>query len=96
MGAIIYLEAYKLIQISIKNAHFLKTKVPTQVHKNGHNLACDQYFFHETCTIGFGTHRAINSCQKLKFYEISGVIPFLITGHIYSKHYPLYLDNLIT
>ena len=24
---------------------FRKTNIPTRVHKNGHNLACDQYFF---------------------------------------------------
>ena len=50
---------------------FQKTNVPTQAHKNGHNFTCDQYFFHETCTIGFSTHRAINPCQKLKYPEWS-------------------------
>ena len=40
--------------------------------------------FHETCTIGFSTHRAINLCHKLNFYEISRVVPFLIVGHNYA------------
>ena len=52
--------------------------VPTRLHKNGHNSTCDQYFFHKTCTIGFSTHRAINPYQKLNFYEIPQVVPFLI------------------
>ena len=36
---VIYLGAYKLMQIPIKNR---KTNIPTQVHKNDHNSACDQ------------------------------------------------------
>ena len=54
----------------------------TRVHKNGQNSICLwSIFFHETCTIGFRTHRAINPCQKLNFYKISRVVPFLIAGH---------------
>ena len=29
--------------------------VSTRVHKNCHNSACDQYFFHETCTTVLST-----------------------------------------
>ena len=40
--------------------------------------------FHETCTIGFSTHRAINPCQKLSFYEKLQMVYFSIAGHIYA------------
>ena len=62
---------------------FRKTNVPTRVHKNGHNSTCDQYFFMKLAPLD-SAHRAINPCQKLNFYEISRVVPFLIAGHIYS------------
>ena len=62
MGAIIYMDAYKLMQNLIKNAHFLKNEC-----------------------VYLSTHRAIDPCQKLNFYEISQVVPFLIAGHIYSQ-----------
>ena len=39
-------------------------------------------FFHETCTIGFSTHRAINPCQKLSFYEKLQMVRFSMAGHI--------------
>ena len=40
---------------------------------------------YETCTIVFSTHRAINLCQKLNFFEKSPMVLFLIAGHIYSE-----------
>ena len=42
-----------------------KTTLSTQVHKNGHNFACDQFFF-ETCTIVLSINRAI---YPFKFLE---------------------------
>ena len=38
-------------------------------------------FFPETCTIGFSTHRAINPCQKLNFYEKLQMVYFSIAGN---------------
>ena len=38
---------YNLMQKLFNNAYFPKTNLLTRVHKNGHNLACDQYFFLE-------------------------------------------------
>ena len=61
MGAIIYLDAYKKI-----NVHFPKTNVPTRVHKNGHNSICD----HETCTTGFSRHRA----TSMNYYVCTAII----------------------
>ena len=45
MNTISYVDAYNLIQILNKNAHFRKTTLCTSVLKKGHNFACDQYFF---------------------------------------------------
>lgn len=42
MDIISYSDVYNLI---IFNTYFLKITIMTRVHKNGHNLACDQYFF---------------------------------------------------
>ena len=42
MGAIVYLDTYKLIR---KMRIFQKTNVRTRVHKNGHNSAYDPYVF---------------------------------------------------
>ena len=33
------------VYLIIKNAYFLKNECITQLHKNGHNFTCDQYFF---------------------------------------------------
>ena len=63
MGDIIYMDAYKLMQNLIKNAHFLKNEC-----------------------VYLSTHRAIDPCQKLNFYEISQVVPFLIAGHISTTY----------
>ena len=47
---------------------FRKTNVSTRLHKMVITSLVIN-IFHETCTIGFSTHRAINPCQKLSFYE---------------------------
>ena len=49
--------------------------------------------FHETCTIGFSTHRAINLCQNLMIscYEKLQMVYFSIAGHkILSFLHPVY------
>ena len=33
------------LQFNVRNTYFLKIAVMTLVHENGHNLACDQYYF---------------------------------------------------
>ena len=68
-------DTYNLIQ---NMRIFQKMNISTCVYKNGHISVCDQYFFHETCTMGFSTHRAMNPCQKLKIFR---VVPFLRAGH---------------
>ena len=55
---------------------FRKANVPTRVHNNGHNLACDQYFSRNL------HHWIQHIIQNLNFYEISRVVPFLRAGHI--------------
>ena len=70
--------------------------IPTRVHKNGHNSACDQYlFFHETCTTGFSTHRAINPCQKLNFYKNIPSGPFSHSRSHISHHAVCFITGRI-
>ena len=78
MGAIIKLDAYKLIM-----RFFFFSDVPTWVHKNGHNSTYDQYFF-----MKFAPHT--QSYQKLDviIYELWNIPsgPFwIITNelHVY-------------
>ena len=53
-------DMYNLI-LKIINAFFLKIDILTLVRKNGHNFACDPYFFLKL-TIVFYTNRAIYTC----------------------------------
>ena len=45
MDIISCLDVHNLIQKIIINAYFPKIDILTLVYKNGHNLACVQYFF---------------------------------------------------
>ena len=70
---------------------FRKTNniIPNWVHKMVITWLVINIFY-ETYTIGFSTHRAINPCQKLNFYKISRVVPFLIAGRILALYYHYY------
>ena len=45
MDIIRCLEVYNLMYEIIFKTYFPKIAIMTLVHENGHNLACDQYFF---------------------------------------------------
>ena len=56
----------------IKYAHFPKIEyLPACIKMVITPIVINIKFFHETCTIGFSTHRAINPC-----YEKFQVVPF--------------------
>ena len=61
------------ILIIIINAYFLKIDILTLVHKNGHNLTCDQHFFLKLSPL----------CSTQSYPYIlrtQFVVPFLIAG----------------
>ena len=61
-----------------------KTNVSTRLHKNGHNFACDQYFFmklapFDSAHIGLSIH-----AENSVFYEKLQMVYFSIAGHKFN------------
>ena len=82
MDVIGYLDVYNLMYEKNFNTYFPKIAIMTLVYKNGHNLACDQYFFLKLAPL-FSTQTELPiHTKKHDFYEKSRVVPFLIAGHI--------------
>ena len=72
---------------------FWKTNVPTRVHKYGYNLAFTKLAPLDSAHTELDVY--INLCQKLNFYKISQVVPFLIAGHKWSSDW-IYCEILFT
>ena len=54
---------------------FRKTNIPTRVHKNGHNSACDQYFFLKLTPLDSAHIKlSIHAKNSIYIYKISRVV----------------------